>query len=133
MVGGSARDQCSRSWAARAALRSASSAASTPSAASTAIKVLSGTSTRRPLQSSYAVEIPNRPASSTNDGAIWLIGNILLVEVSGRRPECPPQRHFSDGSRLLVAVLCAVNKPGDLPTTNRQVTALWHKPHAART
>ena len=41
-----------RSCAARASLRSASSAASTPSAASTAINVLSGTSTRRPLQSS---------------------------------------------------------------------------------
>ena len=43
--------------------------------------VVSGTSTRRPLQSSYAVEIPNRPASSTKDGAIWLIGDILLAGV----------------------------------------------------
>ncbi len=70
IVGGSGRDQWRVSCAESASARPSSVCASTPSAASTAIKVSSSTGTERPVQSWYSVATPNRWASSASDAAV---------------------------------------------------------------
>src|SRR5271168_2644960 len=85
MVAGSWRAQCDLSRAYRATLRSCSVLAATPSAASTATRVVSATDTCWPVQSAYRVAIPNRFASSTSEGASSVMPPILLPAPGRRR------------------------------------------------